>query len=85
MSKLSPAHKRFLTRIADPKRGDRRFVAILESDGHWDLFGALKKMGMLMRHPDGDPGKYIPTAAAAVAMQYELPTEFTELWSATSV
>lgn len=81
MPKLSPAHRKFLTKIADPRRRARRFIARLEHDGHWQMFRALKDLGMLMRHPNGDPGLYIPTSQAFQEMGFEVPDMFALLWN----
>lgn len=81
MSKLSPAHERFFARIADPKRKENQFVGILEVDGHWNLFGKLREMGMIMRKSTNDPTHWIPTPQAAAALNLTLPADITEVWA----
>lgn len=81
MPKLSPAHRRFLSKIFDPSRRSRRFIARLEHDGHWQMFRVLRDMGMLIRHPNGTPGMYIPTRKAVTEMGFEVPDTLVLLWA----
>lgn len=52
MPKPSPGQRKFMVSLTNERRGDRRFTALIDIDGRWQMIVALRNLGMMKRDQD---------------------------------